>query len=73
MGKITVVNLPEMTLWYHRDKRIVHHQMHRYPGTTVLENVLEQGLATLRENGGVVAEVFSDQFQALAWLVQCPD
>lgn len=40
-----------MTLWYHSDKRIVHHQMHRRPPITVLESVLEKGLETLKEHG----------------------
>ncbi len=50
-AKDIVIELPEMTLWYHRDKRIVHHQMHKYPGASVLEKVLEKGLETLKANG----------------------
>ena len=49
--KETVLDLPEMTLWYHRDKRVVHHQMHKYPGASVLERVLDAGLATLTKYG----------------------
>ena len=135
MSKLTVIDGPELTLWYHRDKRIIHHQLHKYPGTKVLESALEKGLATLREHGahkwlsddrnsgalpkshhewaqnvwgpkaagagwrywalvpptemlgsanmsrlkeiygalGVTANVFSDPFQAMAWLMQCPE
>lgn len=51
MERIKVVDLPEMTLWYHADKRVVHHQMHRRPPITVLESVLEKGLEVLKERG----------------------
>lgn len=49
MGRIKVVDLPEITLWYHSDKHIVHHQMHCRPPISVLESVLETGLETLRD------------------------
>ena len=50
MAKTTIVDLPEITLWYHEDKHIVHHQIHRYPGTAVLERVLDEGFRVLKEN-----------------------
>lgn len=33
-----------MTLWYHPERKIIHHEMHRYPGASTLETVLNRGL-----------------------------
>ncbi len=51
MPKMTIVDLPEITLWYHDDRKLVHHQIHRYPGSALLEGVLEKGLAVMKEHG----------------------
>jgi hypothetical protein len=49
MGKIVVLETREISLWYHEDKKIVHHELHRYPGAAALESALEKGLLVLSE------------------------
>ena len=49
--KETIVELPGITLWYHPDKRVVHHEVSKYPGAEVLETVLEKGLEVLKKHG----------------------
>jgi hypothetical protein len=52
MAKITVLTSKEITVWYHEESRIVHHELHRYPGAAALEAALERGLSVLVEHGG---------------------
>jgi hypothetical protein len=39
------------TLWYHPDKKIVHHQFHKFIHSKEFRHVLEQGLEIFEQNG----------------------
>ena len=49
MQTTTVLETKELTLWFHEEAKIVHHELHRYPGASTLEAALERGLSVLRE------------------------
>jgi len=51
MVQLPVIETPRMSLWIHPDERIVHHQMHQYPGQETLQCVLLKGLDLLKEYG----------------------
>jgi hypothetical protein len=51
MERVTVVETKELTLSFHEGAKIVHHQLHRYPGAAALEAALEKGLSVLRDRG----------------------
>src|SRR5580658_9821889 len=51
MPTITILATKELTLSYHEEAKIVHHELHRYPGASTLEAALERGLSVLREHG----------------------
>jgi hypothetical protein len=51
MSKITALETKELTLFFHEETKIVHHELHRYPGAATLEAALEKGLSLLRERG----------------------
>jgi len=50
-AKEIVLELPEMTLWYHHDKRIVHHHMHAHAVALVID----------------IATCFADTARASGW------
>jgi hypothetical protein len=47
----TIIQTPRMSLYYHPTDKIVHHEMHNYPGLELLQEVLMKGLELLREHG----------------------
>ncbi len=47
----TIIEKPRMSLFYHPVEKIVHHEMHQYPGFELLQEVLLRGLELLREHG----------------------
>lgn len=49
--KQTIVELPGITLWYYPDKKVIQHQMTKYPGREVLESALNQGLEIIKTRG----------------------
>lgn len=51
MWRETLIETPRMSLWYLPDDRIIHHQMHQYPGQETLEEVLLRGLEAMKEHG----------------------
>lgn len=46
----TVIETPRMSLYYYPIEKIVHHEMHSYPGTQILERVLLGGLEVMRQH-----------------------
>lgn len=46
----TIIDKPRMSLFYHPLEKIVHHQMHQYPGLELLQEILMRGLDLIREN-----------------------
>jgi len=56
MAQITVIDNPNITLWYHPDTKIVHHQIHKFTSGQLLRDSLIAG-----------AELF-EKHQACKWL-----
>jgi hypothetical protein len=42
--KEIVIETPRMSLYYHPAEKIIHHEMHAYPGLELLERILCKGL-----------------------------
>jgi hypothetical protein len=47
---ITIVDNPYVTLWYHPDKKIVHHQIHKFVTGNDFRTFLLAGTEVLRKN-----------------------
>lgn len=47
----TIIDTEAVTLFYHPEKRIVHHQIRRFLHGDEFRNLLEQGLEVLRKRG----------------------
>lgn len=47
---ITVIDNPVVTLWYHPDKKIVHHQIHKFVAGKDFREFLMAGYDVLRKN-----------------------
>lgn len=47
---ITVVQNPSVTLWYHPDKKIVHHQIHKFVTGAEFREFLLAGTELLRKH-----------------------
>jgi hypothetical protein len=47
----TIISKPRMSLYYHPIEKIVHHEMHQYPGLELLQEVLMRGLELLQTHG----------------------
>lgn len=47
----TIIEKPRMSLFYYPLEKIVHHQMHQYPGLELLQEILMRGLDLIREMG----------------------
>jgi hypothetical protein len=46
----TIIETARMSLHYHPIEKIVHHEMHAYPGLDTLEQVLLRGLELMKEH-----------------------
>lgn len=46
-----LIDNPYVTLWYHPETKIVHHQMHKFVIDVVFREFLTAGARTLKENG----------------------
>jgi hypothetical protein len=51
MPKATLIDNEYVTLWYHPETKIVHHQFHKYIYGQEFRNVLETGLKVFKEKG----------------------
>jgi hypothetical protein len=47
----TIIQKGRMSLFFHPLEKIVHHQMHQYPGLELLQEVLMRGMELLKETG----------------------
>ena len=47
---ITIIDSPVVTLWYHPDKKIVHHQIHKFVAGKDFREFLMAGYEVLRKN-----------------------
>ena len=50
MEKETVLDNPDITVWYYPDKKIVHHQFHQFATGKNLQDGLNKGAETLEKN-----------------------
>jgi hypothetical protein len=51
MDRETIIDTPEIMLWYHPETKIVHHELQKYPGVAALQAALEKGLEVMRLRG----------------------
>ena len=51
MRKETIIENEFVTMWYYRDKKILHHQIHNYLIGDDLKNMLNTGIKKLKETG----------------------
>ena len=56
MAKVTILDTPVVTLWYHPDKKIVHHQIHKFVSGPLFRQFLTAGTEAL------------EKFRATKWL-----
>jgi hypothetical protein len=46
----TILDTPFVTLWYHDDRKIVHHKVHKFIFGHEFRNLLNKGAETLKKN-----------------------
>ena len=51
MVKETILENESISVWYYPEKKIVHHQVHKYAFGEALRNALDKGVEVLKENG----------------------
>ena len=51
MAKVTALDNAHISLWYHPDSKVVHHQIHQYTAGTLLREANEKGIQLLQEHG----------------------
>jgi hypothetical protein len=51
MNRETILELPGLTLWYYPITKVIHHEVSKYPGVSVLESALQKGLEVMRRRG----------------------
>ena len=49
MSKITIFDTDQITVWYHTDKKIIHHMMHKYTHGQVFRDALMAGLEAMKK------------------------
>jgi len=49
----TVIDTSRMSLYYHPMEKIIHHEMHAYPGLDILEQVLLGGLEVMKQQKAI--------------------
>src|SRR5215204_4145357 len=47
---VTIVQSPAVTLWYHPDKKIIHHQIHKFVTGSEFRGFLLAGTEVLRKH-----------------------
>lgn len=50
MSRTTVFEADEITVWYYPEKKIIHHQMHKYCHGRIFRDALMAGLETLKKH-----------------------
>ncbi len=51
LAKITIIDNEFVTLWYYPDKKIVHHQFHKFLHAQPFRDALNGGVKTLQKYG----------------------
>ncbi len=49
----TILETARMSLYYHPMEKIIHHELHSYPGLDTLETLLMKGLELMKEHRAV--------------------
>ena len=49
MATITILDTPVVTVWYHTDKKIVHHQIHKFVSGSQFRQFLTAGAEVLEK------------------------
>jgi hypothetical protein len=49
-GKVTLIDNEDVSLWYHPETKIVHHELRRFVHGEKFREVLEKGLATFMQH-----------------------
>jgi len=50
MADITIIDNPFVTVWYHPDKKIVHHQIHKFVFGNAFREFLLAGTEAMKKN-----------------------
>jgi hypothetical protein len=50
MSTVTILDTPQITMWYHPEKKIVHHQMHKYTFGPTFRDALMKGVEIMQKN-----------------------
>jgi hypothetical protein len=50
MSDIVVLDNESITLWYHPEKKIVHHEMHKFTFGKAFQDALTEGVELLKQN-----------------------
>jgi hypothetical protein len=51
MAKLTIIDNPDITLWYYEETKIIHHQIHKPSRGESFRQVLAEGLNLVRKTG----------------------
>lgn len=49
MSATTIIQNDQITIWYHPDKKVIHHQMHKYTHGQMFREALTAGAAAMRK------------------------
>ncbi|WP_005034345.1 hypothetical protein [Holophaga foetida] len=50
MAAMTIIDNPNITLWFHPETKIVHHQIHKYTSGSLLRDALTKGAELLEKH-----------------------
>jgi hypothetical protein len=50
-GRVTLIDNEDVSLWYHAETKIVHHELRRFVYGEKFREVLEKGLAEFKQHG----------------------
>ena len=51
MPPITILDTPQITVWYYPESKIVHHQMHQYTHGKDFRDALTAGVEAMKKHG----------------------
>jgi hypothetical protein len=51
MPPVTILDTPQITVWYYPESKIIHHQMHQYTHGKDFRDALTAGVEAMRKHG----------------------
>ena len=51
MPPVTILDTPQITVWYHADKKMIHHKMHQYAHGKDFRDALMAGVDAMKKHG----------------------